>query len=165
VLVRALEHHPPAPKPLAEVRDTIMAAIRKDRGTKGAIEAAQAAAKRLEGGASFDEIVRDLGVTAEPAHFTGRNDPSVPAQIRQETFASPKPSPQHPIFRALPLSTGGAALLAVTDARTDAAANPQLQAASRRQDANQQGDLEAGEYLEQLRLNAKVQKNPQVFEQ
>jgi peptidyl-prolyl cis-trans isomerase D len=165
VLVRALEHHPPAPKPLAEVRDSIIAAIRKDRGTKGAIEAAQAAAKRLVGGASFDEVVGNLGVTAEPAHFTGRNDPSVPAQIRQETFASPKPSPQHPIFRAFPMSTGGAALLAVTDARTDAAANPQLQAASRRQDANQQGDLEAGEYLEQLRLNAKVQKNPQVFEQ
>ena len=165
VLVRALEHHPAAPKPIAEVRDTIVAAIRKDRGTKGAIEAAQGAAKRLESGTSFDEVARSLGISADPAHFTGRNDPSVPAQIRQEAFASPKPSPQHPIYRAFALATGGAALLAVTDARTDTNANPQLQASSRRQDAMQAGDQEATEYLEQLRLQAKVQKNPQVFEQ
>jgi peptidyl-prolyl cis-trans isomerase D len=164
VLVRVLEHHPPAPKPVAEVRDSIVVAIRKDRGTKGAIEAAQAAVKRLESGASFDDVMRGLGLTAEPAQFTGRNDPSVSAQIRQEAFASPKPSAGHPIFRAFPLSTGGAALLAVTDARTDGAANPQLQA-SRRQDASQQGDREASAYLEQLRLDAKVQKNPQVLEQ
>src|SRR5256884_1791436 len=71
VVVKVLEHRKPQVKPLAEVRDGIVAAIRKQRGTDAAVKAAQAARAKLEAGASFDEEARELSVNADPARFIG----------------------------------------------------------------------------------------------
>lgn len=166
VLVKALEHKMPAPKPLAQVRDTIVAAIRKDRANAAALAAAQGAVRQLDSGAAFDSVVQGLGVKAEPAHYIARTDPSVPADIRDDVFASPKPQNGRPVFRTMALAKGGAAIIGITGVKTGAAPmSPQEIASSRRQQAEQYGSEAANGYLEQLRLTAKVQKNLQVFEQ
>jgi len=90
VMVKVLEHRKPQVKPLAEVRDGIVAAIRKQRGTDAALKAAQTARAKLEAGTSFDDVARELNVTADPARFIGRGDPSVPAQVRETVFVAPK---------------------------------------------------------------------------
>jgi peptidyl-prolyl cis-trans isomerase D len=165
VIVQALEHRMPAARPVAEVRETIVAAIRKERGNQGAVDAAQAGLRKLESGASLDEVARELGVTAEPARYVGRVDPSVPAQIRQTAFAIAKPNAQHPGFRAFATSTG-AALIAVTDVKKgDAPTSTQQQMADKRQLAAESAGIDANAYIEQLRATASVEKNPQVFEQ
>jgi peptidyl-prolyl cis-trans isomerase D len=165
IIVRALEHHMPAARPVADVRDTIVAAIRKERGMQGAMDAAQAGLKKLEAGSSLDDVARGLGVSAEPARFVGRVDPAVPAQIRETAFASPKPTAQHPVFRAFATATG-AALVVVSDVRTGSAPKtPQQITADRRQQAAQTAFADADAYLEQLRATASVEKNPQVFDQ
>ncbi|HXS28372.1 MAG TPA: peptidyl-prolyl cis-trans isomerase [Steroidobacteraceae bacterium] len=165
VLVKALEHHMPAPKPIAQVRDTIVAAIRKDRENAAALAAAQDAAKKLESGAAFDGVARDLGVKAEPLHYISRTDPSVPADIRSDVFASPKPQNGKPVYRTVALDKGGAALIGITNVKTDTTPNPQSAANSRREQADRYGEEAANGYLEQLRASAKVEKNLQVFEQ
>jgi peptidyl-prolyl cis-trans isomerase D len=165
VLVRALNHQAAAPKPLADVRDRIVAALRTERANQAALAAARAAAQRLDSGASFDSVVHDLGVTAEPAHFVGRTDPSVPASMRDALFTLPKPTPGKPVFRALALGDTGAAVVAVTDVRADPTSDPALLAQTRQQQSADYGTEAASDYVEQLRLTAKVQKNPQVFEQ
>lgn len=165
VIVKALEHHPPAAKPIAQVHDAIVAAIRKERGRAGAIQAAQAAVTKLRAGASLDEVTRELGVAAEPPRFIGRTDPSVPAQIGAEAFASGKPAAGKPAYSALELPSGGAAILSVLSVKTHEGANPEQAAASVRQALAQHSEGDADAYLEQLRLNAKVEKNPQVFDQ
>jgi peptidyl-prolyl cis-trans isomerase D len=165
VLVRALDHRAPAPKPLGEVRDRIVAALRTERANQAALAAAQAAAQRLDAGASFDSVVHDLGVTAEPAHFVGRTDPSVPASLRDAIFTLPKPTRGKTVFRALALQGGGAALVAVTGVRTDPISDPAVLAQTRVQQSEDYGTQAASDYLEQLRLTAKVQKNPELFEQ
>ncbi len=164
VLVRALDHHMPAPKPLAQVRDTIVAALRSERENAAAVAAAQAAVHKLESGATFEAVAHDLGVTAEPPHFVGRTDPSVPAQIRSVLFVSPKPSKGKPVFQAVALDSGGAALLAVTDVRNGAAPTDERTSVLQQQ-AVAYGPDAAGDYVEQLRLTAKVRKNLQAFEQ
>ncbi len=166
VLVRALDHHMPAPKPLAQVRDTIVAALRKEQADAAAVAAAQAAVHQLESGTAFDSVAQHLGVTGEPPHFVGRTDPSVPTQIRGVVFESPKPSKGKPVFQAIALDTGGAALLAVTDVKEGTApVDPQLQTSLLQQQATAYGTEAANDYVEQLRLTAKVKKNLQVFEQ
>jgi len=165
VLVRALEHHAAAPKPLAEVRDRIVAALRTQRANQAALAAAQAAAQRLDSGASFDAVAQSLGVTAEPARFVGRTDPSVPAAMRDALFTLPKPAPGKAVDRALPLADGGAALVAVTQVRADPTSDPALLAQTRQKQSEDYGTEAANDYVEQLRLTAKVQKNLQVFEQ
>jgi len=164
VIVKDLEHHKAAPQPLAEVHEVIIAAIMKERGGAAAVQAANEARDKLNGGASFDQVVHDLGVTAEPAHFVGRTDPSIPAQIREAVFRAPKPEGK-PIYRALPLSEGGAALVAVTSLRTHGAVvNAQADATAAEKSRTQQGEGEVAAYLDEVRRTTSVKKNPKAFE-
>ncbi len=166
VLVRALDHHMPAPKPLAEVRDTIVAALRKEQANAAAVAAAQAAVHTLESGTAFDSVAQNFGVGAEPPHFVGRTDPSIPAQIRNVVFQSAKPSKGKPVFQAIALDEGGAALLAITDVKEGTApVDPQLQTSLLLQQTTTYGTDAANNYVEQLRLTAKVKKNLEVFDQ
>jgi peptidyl-prolyl cis-trans isomerase D len=171
VLVKVLEHHDPEPKPLADVRDGIVAAIKKDRGSQAAVKAAQEAKDKLESGASFDEVARQLGVTSEPAKFVGRTDSTVPAQLRTLVFDSPKPTDK-PVYRAIALLTGGAAVVAVTKLRTELPEPNKDQLVEQmkqktlqaKQDAARHGQADAAAYVEEMRRTADVRKNPQAFE-
>jgi len=163
VLLADIAHHMPAAKPLAEVRDTIVAALEKARGNKAALAAAQAAVQRLESGTSFATVAHDLGVTVEPPRFVGRNDPSIPATIRAQLFSSPQPAHGKAVYQAFPLSTGGAAVMAVMAVRPGPIDPARMQTALNEL-ATAYGVQSADDYIEQARLDAKVKKNLQVFD-
>ena len=164
VVVKVLDHRKRAPKPLAEVRAAIVTAIARERGTQAALKAADAARARLEAGTAFDAVAQSLGLTAEPAHFIGRNDPSVPAPIRTAAFSAPRPA-KASVYRTLPMSDGGAALVAVTAVRTGAAApDPQQQADRLQQEAGREGVGDVMAYVGEVRRTADVRKNPKAFE-
>jgi peptidyl-prolyl cis-trans isomerase D len=164
VILKDLEHHKAAPQPLADVHEVILAAIMKERGSAAAVKAAEEARDKLNGGASFDQVVRDLGATAEPAHFVGRTDPSIPAQIREAVFRAPKPEGKT-IYRALPLSEGGAALVAVLSLRTHGAVvNAQADSTAADKARSRQGEGEVAAYLDEVRRTTSVKKNPKAFE-
>jgi peptidyl-prolyl cis-trans isomerase D len=166
LLVKDLSHALPAPKPLASVRDQIVVQLRKEAGTAAALKAAETAAKELQAGKDFDAVAKELGVTAEAARFVGRQDPSVPAAIREAAFRAPKPGEHQPLYEALPQPDGGALLLGIMAVRVDTTpANPQ-QVASQVHDLTlQYGEDDARAYVEQARKTAKVQKNIAVFDQ
>ncbi|OLB11529.1 MAG: hypothetical protein AUH10_09825 [Gammaproteobacteria bacterium 13_2_20CM_66_19] len=162
-IVKVLEHRKAQPKPLAEVRESIVAALTQSRATALALAAAKAARQKLEGGASFDAVAQELKVSAEPAHFVGRHDPSIPAPVREAVFAVPRPAGK-PVFRELSLSDGGAALVEVTRVRTAAARDEETQVTRARQEAERLGTDDASAYLEEMRRTADVRKNPKAFE-
>lgn len=164
VVVKVLDHRKPQPKPLPEVRADIVSAIAKERGTAAALKAAEAARAQLEAGTSFDAVAKSLGVTAEPAHFVGRNDPSVPAPIRTAVFAAPRPA-KAAVYRALAMADGGAAVVAVTAVRTGAAApDAQAQADRLQQQSVREGTGDVLAYMREVRRTADVKKNPKAFE-
>jgi peptidyl-prolyl cis-trans isomerase D len=163
VILKVVDRHKPEPKPLAEVKDSIVAALKKQNGLDAAYKAAEAAQAKLVSGSSFDDVVKDAGVTADPARFIGRSDPAVPAPIRTLAFDIPKPGDK-PEYRAVRLDTG-AALVEVTKSRVDSGdANKQMQAARTKQEAESQGTAEVMAYLEDVRRTADVRKNPKAFE-
>jgi peptidyl-prolyl cis-trans isomerase D len=163
VLVKVLDRHKPEPKPVAEVHDAIVAILKKEHGSDAALKAAQAAQAKLDGGASFDDVAKELGLTAEPARFVGRTDPAVPAAIRTLVFDVPRPT-EKPVYRALKIDTG-AALVAVTKSRVDSSdANKQMQAELVKRELDRQGTADAVAYLEDVRRKADVRKNPKAFE-
>jgi peptidyl-prolyl cis-trans isomerase D len=165
VLLKVLDRKKAAPKPLAEVRESIVASLKKQNATEAAVKAADAAKAKLEAGTPFDEVAKDLGVTAEPARFIGRADPAVPAPIRNVVFDLPKPTPAKPAFRTLKLDNGGAAVVQVTQLRVENNdADKEQQVARAKQDADRQGMSDALAYLEELRRTADVRKNPKAFE-
>ena len=91
VLVRDLSHTPAAPKPLAAVRDQIVAALRKEAGSQAALAAAQSAVRSLQAGKDFAAVVQGLGVAAmRPASWVAR---TLPCRRRSARPPSRRPSP------------------------------------------------------------------------
>jgi peptidyl-prolyl cis-trans isomerase D len=164
VVFKVLEHHAPAPLPLAQVHDQVVAAIRKSESTLAARAAADDAVKRLQAGTAFDEVVKSLGVSAAPAAFIGRSDPQLPVQVRQATFAAPRPEGKA-VYSAVTLDNGGAAVLAITAIKPGTpGANPQndeqlIDPYLRR---DREGDMQA--YVLELQRRASVKTNPAVFQ-
>jgi peptidyl-prolyl cis-trans isomerase D len=164
VVVKVLEHRKPEPRPIAEIRDEVVAAIRKERGTEAARKAADDARAKLLSGRSFDEIAKSLGVTAEAARFVGRDDPSTPAPIRSVAFEVPPPAGK-PIYRAVSLDDGGAAVVAITGSRLDPEGNSSDRLKERReQAAARHGSGDVAAYVAEVRRRADVTKNPKAFE-
>jgi peptidyl-prolyl cis-trans isomerase D len=164
VIVKVLDRHKPSPKPLADVRTEIVAALTKERGTAAALKAAQSAQARLESGTTLEAVAQSLGLSAEPARFVGRNDPSVPAPVRSAAFGAPRPA-KAPVFRAVALPTGGAAVVGISAVRTGAASGgPQEQADRILQEASRQGVSDVMAYVGELRRTADVRKNPKAFD-
>jgi peptidyl-prolyl cis-trans isomerase D len=166
VLVKDLSHELPTPKPLAAVRDQIVAALRRQSGSQAALAAANAAVQSLQSGKDFAAVAKDLGVSADAARFVGRQDPSVPAQIREAAFKAPKPADHQATYQAISQPDGGAVVLAVTAVRAAVAPTDQSQVTSLMHDlAVEYGEDDARAYIEQTRKAAKVQKNIGVFDQ
>jgi peptidyl-prolyl cis-trans isomerase D len=166
VVVKVLDHRKPEAKPLADVRADVVAALRAERGAEAARTAAEAAAKRIEAGEPFDAVAREAGLTAEPARFVGRADPSIPAQLGRVAFTLPRPQGK-PLVRAVPLESGGAAVLMLTQARFVAPADsgdPQQRAQRVLQAAARSGSGDVAAYVSELRRQADVEKNAKAFE-
>jgi peptidyl-prolyl cis-trans isomerase D len=165
VIVKALEHHKPEAKPLETVRPEIVAELTKQRGTEAARKAGEEATKKLESGTPFDQVAKDLGVTAEAARFVGRDDPSVPGEVRNLVFNGPKPTKSKPLVKSTPLGDGSVVVAQVTDVRSQAqATNAAEQAQWSRQHIAQNAAAEFDAYVEELRRTADVSKNPKAFE-
>ena len=166
VLVKDLTHELPMPRPLAAVRDQIVAVLRRQAGSQAALAAAEAAVTSLRAGRDFDAVVKDLGVSSDAARFVGRQDPSVPAQIREAAFKAARPADHQSTYEAVAEPDGGAVVLAVTAVRTaGATTDPQQISASLHDLAVEYGEDDVRAYIEQVRKAAKVQKNIGVFEQ
>jgi peptidyl-prolyl cis-trans isomerase D len=164
VIVKALDHKKPEPKPLASVHEEIVKAIRDEFGRAEAAKAAEAARVKLADGAAFDEVAKELGVTVEAPRFIGRDDPSVPAAVRTAAFDAAKPAVGKSVYRVTKLDNGGEAVLGVFSVRLDPNSAPQLQVAQQREIMGRQGTGDAVAYVEQLRRSADVSKNPKAFE-
>ena len=163
VVAKVLDHRAPKAKPLAEVREAIVSAIAREEGTKAALKAADAAREKLLGGASFDAIAQELKVSAEPAHFIGRQDPSAQAQVREAVFAMPAPAGK-PSIRTLSLTDGSAAVVEVTAVRSTTAPDQKALAERGLREAQNRGQNEVMGYIADVRRTADVKKNPKAFE-
>ena len=165
VIFKVVARHPPHVKPLADVRDSIVAALKKQRETDAALAAANAARAQLLSGSSFEQVAKTLNVKAAPPNFVGRGDPSIPTQIESVAFDAPKPV-HGPVYEAVPLQTGGAALIAVTGIRsgTGAQANKYLARVVEQEQMQRTGEADALGYIAQLRATSTVKKNPDAFQ-
>lgn len=163
VLVKVASHHKAEVKPLAEVRDEIVDLLRHERGVTAAKAAAEEALQKLEAGEKFDDVAKGFGVTADPPHFVGRGDPSIPAALRTAVFDAPRPTVK-PVMKVAKLDDGSAVFVLTSTRIADSSANPMLvqQQADQRLRRAAQGDVAA--YVTEARRKAEVVKNPRVFE-
>ncbi|MBV9344675.1 MAG: peptidyl-prolyl cis-trans isomerase [Gammaproteobacteria bacterium] len=162
VVVKVLEHRAAAPKSLAEVHDAIHAALTREQEAQAALKAAQDATRELAGGATLDSLTARLRVSADPAHFVGRRDPSLPAPVRDAVFSLPRPA-GHALYRAVPVQDG-AAIVVLSAVRSAPKGGAQVQAERGNQQAQREAEDDLAAYVSAVRHSADVRKNPKAFE-
>jgi peptidyl-prolyl cis-trans isomerase D len=81
-IFQVLDHRAPTVQPLDAVRAQIVATLQRERGTAAALLAAEAAAKRLQAGESFEVVAAALKVTPEPKRYAGRAAPDTCGSAR-----------------------------------------------------------------------------------
>jgi peptidyl-prolyl cis-trans isomerase D len=164
VIFRVTDFKPSYVRPLAEVREAVVAAVREDRGRQAARAAATEALAKLQAGQSMDQVLAPLKVRAEPARAVGRGDPQLPVEVRDAAFAARKPEGA-PVSAKVDLDQGGAALLQVLAVRdAPEPANPQLQILRAQRELQRTGMRDVEGYVSALLKDAKVTRNTQVFQ-
>jgi peptidyl-prolyl cis-trans isomerase D len=164
VVVKVTAHHKAAVKPLEVVHDDIVTLLKQERGVAAAKTAAEAALAKLNAGEKLDVLAKSLNVSAEPARFVSRGDPSIPAALRTAIFDGPRPTDK-PVVKSASLDDGSTVVYMVTRTRVaDASANPTLvqQQNVQLEHRSAQGDVAA--YINEARRKAKIVKNMAVFE-
>lgn len=92
VVLRVLEHTPEAARPLAEVREQVIAAVRADRRAKAAEAAAEALVKRLQAGEAFAEVAASANGEVAPLQGLPRGAQVPTPQANQAIFQVPVPA-------------------------------------------------------------------------
>ena len=166
-IVKVVDHSMPHAKPLAEVHDAIVAQLRKDHGQQASAKAAEDGIAKLNAGTSFDDVAKGLGLAAEPAKYVGRNDPSVPTEVRTLAFNVPKPAAGKTAYRTARLQDGGTAIVAVSAVRSDptsATQDKQAEAARLQETSERHAAAAFSAYVDELGRTNPVKKNLKAFE-
>lgn len=164
VVFEVLEHRPAKLRPLAEVRDQVVASLTRKRGREQALKAAQEALAKVESGEDLAKVATGLKLTVEAAQFVGRGEPAVPVQVVRAAFEAPRPAPGKPHRQAV-ATDDGAAVFEVTATRVPEGEVAQFireQVAQR--EIQRRGSVVVDAYLAELIRKADIEKNPQAFQ-
>ncbi len=114
VVIRVLEHTPQQTRPLDEVREQVVAAIRADRVQKAAAVAADALVKRLQGGEAMAEVAASVGAQVMPVPGLPRGAPAPSPEANRAIFAATAPAEGKVAAGRFALPGGRHAVFAVT---------------------------------------------------
>jgi peptidyl-prolyl cis-trans isomerase D len=162
VVVKVIEHRKPEPKPLAAVRDEIVAELRREQGLSAARARAEADLARLAVGEPFDAVTR--GAKVEGPAFIGRNDPAAPAPLRVAAFEAKRPA-SGAVTHFLATLPDGVAVAELLRVRADAALlTPEQREERARTVGARAGFADLSAYVEELRRTADVETNVKAFQ-
>jgi peptidyl-prolyl cis-trans isomerase D len=165
VIFQVGSHSPASTQPLAEVQETVIAAIKQERGAEAALKAAEAAAAQLAAGRSFEQVAATLKAKPEAARFVSRGSPDLPVELRDALFAAARPTAEKPFRRALKLEGGVVALAESTSSRVQSLSdNPQLQQLRTERERFRYTERDIEAYLADIVAGSKVRKNPRAFQ-
>jgi peptidyl-prolyl cis-trans isomerase D len=166
VVLRVTDHQPPAQRALDDVRAEIETTLRNLAARQAAETAAKAAVERLAAGSSLGALAMELGAqTTGPVTFA-RGDEAIALELRKAVFQAPAPAQGAASYGTAVLPSGDAVVFAVNAARAGAL-SPEAAAQfadSVQRAARQTALAEFAAYLAELERNAKVTRNPKVFE-
>jgi len=166
VIFQVQAHSPASTRSLDEVRQQIVTAITRERGTDAAYSAAQAVVPDLQQGMDFAKVAARWKAKVDGPRFVGRGSPDLPVQVRDALFAAPRPAPGKPQVQALKIDGGGVALFEVTNWRVQALSdNPQLNEVRSQRELQRYTRRDIDAYIRSIVAAAKVTENPQVFQQ
>jgi len=158
IMLRDKEHMPAAVKPLEEVRDQVVAALRKDRAHQEALKQANALLTALQSGdTDLKTLAQDAGLEMQTVEGALRTDTSPDAPTVTGVFKLARPQENQPVYAIVEAGNGPAvvALDEVVDGSEDDVSKPELKQ-DRRQIANASASYDAWGLLKELRDSAEI---------
>ena len=155
IVLRVVEHHAAAVKPLEDIKAEIVEVLKKEAAS-GAVEAkANDLLAQLKSGTSLQTLADTNALTLENVDYASRKNPELPAALLDKVFAMPKPANGESEFAKSFMSSDEIALIALNDVKQ-----------GEKQDDNsmlmnmlsqQQGSEEFQRYIDSLRQEAKIE--------
>jgi peptidyl-prolyl cis-trans isomerase D len=166
VVLRVASRTQPQLKPLAQVREQIVEAIKKDRADEQLDARTRELAEQLAAASTTWEQARtELKAQAHGPIWASRTEADLPIEVRNALFAMPKPASGQKTYKAVGLGTGDFALVALSGTRAGTVSESGEQRQMRTNQALRR--VASGEvmgYMTELRKRADVDKNPKAFE-
>jgi len=159
IVLRVVDHRDATVRPLEDVRDEIVTAVRAERAQQAAERHAGDLVAQLEGGASLEELAGDWPLSE--LRTLGRNDPALPDPVRGLAFELPRPMSGTASYGQVALPDGDVAVVAVT--RVTDGSPDDLTPAQRDQEADVLRNLIARGYYDEMLVDmesrAKIERN------
>ena len=158
VVLRVLDHKVATTKPLSEVRDEVVADIRKERAAKNIKQAGELIVKQLKSGVKPEEISSDVEIEWVKAEDVKRDDVNVNRSVLRSAFQAGKPVNGVPAITGHRLGSGDYAIVVVTAANDGNLVenNDELSKATDLELRRTRGTTEWKEFLKNARDNADV---------
>ena len=158
VLIRVTSHEPERERPLADVRDEVVAAVRADRASKALLAQADAAVAEVAEGTPLAEVARARGWMFMPMPATPRGMPMPSAQANEAIFSAPAPA-EGKVSAGRVLQDDGSVVVYAVEKVTPgdaAAASAEERAMLQGQLARMAGDEDAMALIRALRQRMRV---------
>lgn len=134
LVVRVAEYEEARVRPLDEVRDEIVAALKQEAGRKQAREKGQALLEKLKSGESLSAVASGPRVSMKSPGLIGRDSDALEAAALQVLFEMPRPADGKNSYAGAALSDGDFVVMAlnrVEDAKLDEAPESERQSTAR----------------------------------
>ena len=156
VVVRVREHKKPQLIPLADVKETIVAALKNSRAQEQLASRADQMVTTLQSGTTLNVLADEQKLEVVESPATSRNMPGVPAQLLQDAFKMPHPG-NSVSYRSVTLANGDYAVVGLSAIYPgEAVANPEQFKRLGQFIAAGNGRVMFDEYLASLKERGKV---------
>lgn len=158
VVIRVTDHTAAAPRPLAQVRDAVIAAVRADRQNKAAEIAADALVARVAKGESLKDIATAAQQPYNEMPAMQRGMPGLPPQANDAIFSALRPEAGKPSVGKIALGNGAYAVFVVTKVNEGdlSKVTPEQREGMKQQLTQLGGTVASDAYIEAVRKQFKV---------
>lgn len=158
VVLRVLDHKAATTKPLSDVKDEVIADIRKERTTNNIRKAGESIVQQLKSGVKPEEIKSDVKIEWLTADNVKRNDVNVSRAVLRTAFKAGKPVNGTPAIAGQVLGSGDYAVVVVkaTHDGNIEENNDEISKATDLELRRTRGSTEWQEFLKDARDNADV---------
>ncbi len=166
VVIRVIEHRPSTLQPLEVVRDQLEEILRLELAAQEANLRGERVLVRVQDGETLEALAVEYGFELVEPGPLSRGSDAVDAQLIGAIFRAPKPVDGQPVFRGVPLGSGGYSVFRLDSVRPGRPEEiPQEQRDERKRMLAQQiGSSAAAALVTDLRADADVYVAPGLFD-
>ncbi len=163
VVLRIKEHRPESDKPLAEVRETIIAKLREQEARQAVARQAEDLLKQVAEGRSLSEAAKIVGLPGSQMVMVRRDTDKVPPALASAVFSAPRPVVGKPVSRSVELEKGDRIVFSLLSVKDGAPISEDVKERDAARDflSKTVGQQEFNSFVARLREMADVEVKPE----